>query len=175
MNLIDGLSLGVNVQRVNVFSSLSVLILLSLTTVYLTEQTSKLGTGRGIGPTYGDAIERVGIRFVDISNVLSDENQIQQIVVRMNGRLSAAGLEPSITDDTLRADLEWIQDRFGRAVRPTGLLVHHALERGENILLEGAQGALLDISQGTYPFVTSSVTSRSFQCHTWGRNSPRAC
>lgn len=122
-------------------------------------------TGRGIGPTYGDAIERVGIRFVDIPNVLSDRGRIQSIVTRMNGRLSAAGLEPSITEDTLRADLEWISNRFGGAVRPTGLLVHHALDRGENILLEGAQGALLDITQGTYPFVTSSVTSRANATH----------
>ena len=87
------------------------------------------------------------------------------MVNRMNLQLTAAGLEPSIDEPTLKADLDWIQTRFGDSVRPTGVMVDHSLKRGEFVLLEGAQGALLDISQGTYPFVTSSVTSRANATH----------
>ena len=122
-------------------------------------------TGRGIGPTYRDAIDRIGIRFVDLPSVLSDGSRIKSMVNRMNLQLTAAGLEPSIDETTLKADLDWIQTRFGDSVRPTGVMVDHSLKRGEFVLLEGAQGALLDISQGTYPFVTSSVTSRANATH----------
>ena len=83
----------------------------------------------------------------------------------MNLQLKAAGIESSIDEVTLKTDLNWIQTRFGDCVRPTGVMVDHSLKRGEFVLLEGAQGALLDISQGTYPFVTSSVTSRANATH----------
>ena len=101
-------------------------------------------TGRGIGPTYRDAIDRIGIRFVDLPSVLSDESRIKSMVNRMNLQLSAAGLESSIDEITLKADLDWIQTRFGGSVRPTGVMIDHSLKRGEFVLLEGAQGALLD-------------------------------
>ncbi len=122
-------------------------------------------TGRGIGPTYRDAIDRIGIRFVDLPSVLKDDAKITSMVNRMNSQLTAAGLESSIDKLTLTNDLEWIQNRFGASVRPTGVMVDHSLKRGEFVLLEGAQGALLDISQGTYPYVTSSVTSRANATH----------
>ena len=122
-------------------------------------------TGRGIGPTYRDAIDRIGIRFVDLPSVLKDDDKINSMVNRMNSQLTAVGLESSIDKLTLTNDLEWIQDRFGASVRPTGVMIDHALKRGEFVLLEGAQGALLDISQGTYPYVTSSVTSRANATH----------
>ena len=122
-------------------------------------------TGRGIGPTYRDAIDRIGVRFVDLPSVLSNDSRIESMVNRMNRQLAAAGLEPSINESTLKNDLEWIQSRFGHCVRPTGVMIDHSLKRDEFVLLEGAQGALLDISQGTYPFVTSSVTSRANATH----------
>ena len=122
-------------------------------------------TGRGIGPTYRDAIDRIGIRFVDLPSVLKDDAKINSMVNRMNTQLTAAGLDSSIDKSTLTNDLRWVQDRFGASVRPTGVMIDHSLKRGEFVLLEGAQGALLDISQGTYPYVTSSVTSRANATH----------
>ena len=122
-------------------------------------------TGRGIGPTYRDAIDRIGIRFVDLPSVLKDDAKVTLMVNRMNSQLTAAGLDSSIDKLTLTNDLEWIQNRFGESVRPTGVMIDHSLKRGEFVLLEGAQGALLDISQGTYPYVTSSVTSRANATH----------
>jgi len=122
-------------------------------------------TGRGIGPAYRDRIERVGIRFVDIAGVLADPKRIKQTVSRMNSQLKTVKVEAEVSADELTADLQWILDRFGQAIRPTGLMVDMALRNGENVLLEGAQGAMLDIDQGTYPFVTSSVVGRANASH----------
>jgi len=146
---------------------------------------AKIGTTkRGIGPTYADKINRIGIRFVDIPIILADEARLVEMAARMDAELDAWGIadetEPAdwkwesdpeatrfgrITAAGLRADLEWIQSKFGAAVAPTGLMIDMALRQGENVLLEGAQGCLLDIEQGTYPFVTSSVTSRANASH----------
>ena len=122
-------------------------------------------TGRGIGPAYRDRIERVGIRFVDIAGVLADPKRIKQTISRMNSQLKTVKVETEVSADELTADLQWILDRFGQAIRPTGLMVDLALRNGENVLLEGAQGAMLDIDQGTYPFVTSSVVGRANASH----------
>jgi len=126
----------------------------------------KIGTtGRGIGPTYRDAIERVGLRFVELESRIEDDEWLAAASARMNAQLVTAGLEPSITTTSLSGDLAWIHERFGGAVRPTGVMVDMALAAGAKVLLEGAQGALLDIAQGTYPFVTSSVTCRANATH----------
>lgn len=122
-------------------------------------------TGRGIGPAYRDRIERVGIRFVDLGAVVSDQTKISETADRMNKQLASVGVEDMIEEESLKSDLQWIIDRFGGAIRHTGLMVDKALRNGENVLLEGAQGAMLDIDQGTYPFVTSSVTSRANATH----------
>lgn len=122
-------------------------------------------TGRGIGPAYRDRIERVGIRFADIPGVLADPKRIKQTISRMNSQLKTVKVETEVSADELTADLQWILDRFGQAIRPTGLMVDMALRNGENVLLEGAQGAMLDIDQGTYPFVTSSVVGRANASH----------
>ena len=83
----------------------------------------------------------------------------------MNMQLDSVGVNEKIGRKDFVADLKWIMDRFGDAIRPTGAMIDKALKNGENVLLEGAQGAMLDIDQGTYPFVTSSVTSRANATH----------
>jgi adenylosuccinate synthase len=118
---------------------------------------AKIGTtGRGIGPAYADKINRIGIRIQDlfdpsilrqkIEGALRDKNQV---LIKVFNR---KGLE---VDEVLREYLE-----YAEILRPyvtdTSLLLHQALERGENVLLEGSQGTLLDVDHGTYPFVTSS-------------------
>ncbi len=118
---------------------------------------AKIGTtGRGIGPAYADKINRIGIRVQDlfdtsilrqkIEGALKDKNQV---LVKVFNRKS---LE---IDEILKEYLE-----YAEILRPyvtdTSLLLNKALERGENILLEGSQGTLLDVDHGTYPFVTSS-------------------
>jgi len=118
---------------------------------------SKIGTtGRGIGPAYADKINRIGIRVQDlfdtsilrqkIEGALRDKNQV---LIKVFNR---KGLE---VDEVLS---EYLQ--FAEILKPyvtdTSLLLNQALDRGENVLLEGSQGTLLDVDHGTYPFVTSS-------------------
>ena len=122
-------------------------------------------TGRGIGPAYRDRTERVGLRFVDIGLILGQESKIVEIANRMNSQLSTVGVDDRVDPETLEKDLEWINERFANAIRATGPMLDAALSKGEQVLLEGAQGAMLDIDQGTYPFVTSSVTCRANATH----------
>jgi len=127
---------------------------------------AKIGTtGRGIGPTYADKINRIGLRFGDLSEVIGDVDWAETVSLRMNSDLSAAGAEGRIEAAQLAQEVAWIHDTFGQTVANTGVMLDNALKLGENVLLEGAQGCLLDIDQGTYPFVTSSVTSRGNATH----------
>ena len=88
-----------------------------------------------------------------------------EISKRMTSQLLSVGMSEEITVANLEGDLRWILDRFSKSIAPTGPMLDIALRNGENVLLEGAQGAMLDIDQGTYPFVTSSVTSRANASH----------
>ncbi len=106
-------------------------------------------TGRGIGPAYRDRIERVGIRFCDITGIIPDDEKLSAIAIRMNKQLDSVGVSEKIDPESLKSDLQWILDRYPDTIRPTGLMVDFALQNGEQILLEGAQGAMRDIDQGT--------------------------
>nr|AIE96062.1 adenylosuccinate synthetase (purA) [uncultured marine group II/III euryarchaeote AD1000_72_D09] len=122
-------------------------------------------TGRGIGPAYRDRTERVGLRFVDLPHVVDDVGAIRAIADRMNKQLGTVGVEEAIDPSQLQSEISWVLGRFSDAIRPTGPMLDRALGEGERVLLEGAQGAMLDIDQGTYPFVTSSITSRANATH----------
>ena len=114
---------------------------------------------------YRDRTERVGIRFVDIGIVVSNPDEVSSISDRMNKQLDTVGVSDRIDPEQLLSELTWILERFSAAIRPTGPMLDTALNAGEIVLLEGAQGAMLDIDQGTYPFVTSSVTCRANATH----------
>jgi adenylosuccinate synthase len=122
-------------------------------------------TGRGIGPAYRDRTERVGLRFVDIGLLLGRDSEIGDMARRMNDQLATVGVGDRIDPEQLSSELIWIHERFSDAIRATGPMLDTALTRGEQVLLEGAQGAMLDIDQGTYPFVTSSITCRANATH----------
>ncbi len=133
---------------------------------YLDSLDKKIGTtGRGIGPTYADKINRIGLRFGDISEVVGDAQWAESSTARMNATLEAAGSSERITVESLQSDVQWIWDAYNTSIRNTGLMLDNALKLGEHVILEGAQGCLLDIDQGTFPFVTSSVTSRGNASH----------
>ena len=126
----------------------------------------KIGTtGRGIGPTYADKINRIGLRFGDVEEVKDDEAWYDSTVSRMNASLEAAGCTDRITVEGLKSDVNWIWDSYSGCIGNTGLMLDNALKMDEHVILEGAQGCLLDIDQGTFPFVTSSVTSRGNSTH----------
>jgi adenylosuccinate synthase len=124
------------------------------------EQREKIGTtGRGIGPTYEDKYGRRGIRVGD----LRQPGRAHELVA---GRVAAANQMLELLGATDRADAgehERLVDRLAPRLLPiavdAGRVVYEALERGSSVLLEGAQGALLDVDHGTYPYVTSSNTT----------------
>ena len=133
---------------------------------YMDSLDTKIGTtGRGIGPTYADKINRVGLRFGDVAEVLGDEAWTSATVDRMNASLEAAGSSERVSTEGLAGDIAWIHDNYAQCIANTGLMLDNALKLGEHVILEGAQGCLLDIDQGTFPYVTSSVTSRGNATH----------
>ena len=133
---------------------------------YMDSLDKKIGTtGRGIGPTYADKINRIGLRFGDLSEVKDDAEWMESTTSRMNATLTAAGSEERITASGLKDDINWIWNAYSTSIKNTGLMLDNALKLGEHVILEGAQGCLLDIDQGTFPYVTSSVTSRGNASH----------
>src|SRR3989475_1373122 len=124
------------------------------------EQREKIGTtGRGIGPTYEDKYGRRGVRVGDLRNL----DRAKELVC---GRVEAANEFLGLLGSAERADagehvglLERLAPRLLPLAVDAGRVVWEALERGESVLLEGAQGALLDVDHGTYPYVTSSNTT----------------
>jgi adenylosuccinate synthase len=133
---------------------------------YMDSIDKKIGTtGRGIGPTYADKINRIGLRFGDLSEVNGDLKWASASSERMNASLEAAGSSERVSAESLLEDVKWICDKFSTSIAHTGLMLDNALKLGEHVILEGAQGCLLDIDQGTFPYVTSSVTSRGNSTH----------
>ena len=124
------------------------------------ERSQRLGTtGRGIGPAYEDKYGRRGIRVGDLRRIECAASLLADRVHRANRLLSLMG---SAERAGLDEHVELLR-RFAPRLQPlaadTGLLVHRAVRAGRRVLLEGAQGALLDVDHGTYPYVTSSNTT----------------
>ncbi len=113
-------------------------------------------TRRGIGPAYADKYGRLGIRVQDLLDAKILRQKIEVALAEKNVWLERVyGAEPLRLDDVTGRSGEWAQ-RLRDHVADTSLLVDEALRRGSRVLLEGAQGSLLDVDHGTYPFVTSS-------------------
>jgi adenylosuccinate synthase len=124
------------------------------------EKSLNIGTtGRGIGPTYEDKYGRRGIRVGDLRNLLCLKPVLAERVERANRLLELMGSPQRASLDAQFALLERWAPRLLPLTTDTGLLVHRALKGRQRILLEGAQGSLLDVDHGTYPFVTSSNTT----------------
>ena len=113
-------------------------------------------TGRGIGPTYGDKIGRVGIRVQDLFDESILRQKVESALVTKNNLLTKVYNRAAIHVDEVVAELLQYVERLRPMVADTALELHQALEAGKTVLLEGGQGTLLDIDHGTYPFVTSS-------------------
>ncbi len=124
------------------------------------ERSQKLGTtGRGIGPAYEDKYGRRGIRVVDLRRLECARALLGDRVRRANQLLDLMGsTERANLDEHVRL-LERLAPRLLPLAADTGLMVHRAVREGRRVLLEGAQGALLDVDHGTYPYVTSSNTT----------------
>lgn len=124
------------------------------------EKSQKIGTtGRGIGPTYEDKIGRRGIRVGDLRQLDCCRKLVRERVERANRLLELMGASERASADEHVALVERLAPAFLPLAADTGLLVYRAVNQGRRVLLEGAQGALLDVDHGTYPYVTSSNTT----------------
>lgn len=121
--------------------------------------SGKIGTtGRGIGPAYSDRCARIGLRIGDLLVEKRLRASLQAVVEQKNAWFGAAGMSP-LDSNQMMDQLLAAGDRLRPGIVDTGAVLRRAHAGGRRILLEGAQGCLLDLEHGTYPFVTSSHAS----------------
>ncbi len=116
-------------------------------------------TGRGIGPAYEDKVARQGIRAGELRSEPRARALLRAGAERANAKLASIGADARVDVDGVIDEVMAIRARLLGLLIDTGQVVDDALARGERVLLEGAQGALLDVDHGTYPYVTSSNTT----------------
>jgi adenylosuccinate synthase len=122
-------------------------------------------TGQGVGPAYTDKVSRIGIRVVDLLDLEGSlASRLEQALAFKNQVITKIyGGKPLVLQDILGQCADWAE-RLRPHVRPTEQLVQDMMEQGSKVLLEGAQGTLLDVDHGSYPFVTSSSPSIGGAC-----------
>jgi adenylosuccinate synthase len=117
----------------------------------------KLGTTkRGIGPAYADKASRVGLRVQDLYDMKIFRQKLDTVLKEKNAILSRVYNRLPMKAADIETTYRVYAERLGPYIADTGTLLHDALDSGSAVLLEGAQGTLLDLDHGTYPFVTSS-------------------
>ncbi len=126
---------------------------------------NKIGTTRkGIGPCYMDKTARNGIRVADLLDAEEFEGKLRRVVVEKNQMIQQVyGGEP-LDCDAILADYLGYAEILRRYVTDTSVVLNDAIDSGKKILFEGAQGVMLDIDQGTYPYVTSSNPTAGGVC-----------
>jgi adenylosuccinate synthase len=118
---------------------------------------AKIGTtGRGIGPAYEDKVARRAIRLLDLTNPGALKTKLAETMALHNFVLEHYLKAAPVSVDQVFNELMQMAPRLLKMSADVPQLLHEAAERGDNLLFEGAQGSLLDIDHGTYPFVTSS-------------------
>lgn len=125
----------------------------------------KIGTtGRGIGPTYEDKVGRRGIRFADLLKPETFKRKLREVLPEKNFYLEQYLGEQPFSEDEIVEEYLGYADRLRCYLGRASTSVDQAIKAGENVLFEGAQGSLLDIDHGTYPYVTSSSTVAGGAC-----------
>ncbi|HVV92655.1 MAG TPA: adenylosuccinate synthase [Hyphomicrobiales bacterium] len=114
-------------------------------------------TRRGIGPAYEDKVGRRAIRLIDLANLETLREKIERLLVHHNALLRGFDL-PEVSGEAIYQELASIAPVVLPYAAPTWQILDRCARAGERILFEGAQGALLDVDHGTYPYVTSSNT-----------------
>lgn len=121
-------------------------------------------TGRGIGPAYVSKVARVGIRMGDLFDSGRMESLVKTNVSEINKALKHVHKEPEIDGEEILANLMSSVSELKPYICNTTAMLHKALSEHQSILLEGAQGSLLDLDHGTYPYVTSSSPTAGGAC-----------
>ncbi|WP_068263651.1 adenylosuccinate synthase [Janibacter limosus] len=125
----------------------------------------KIGTtGRGIGPTYADKMNRIGIRVQDIFDEGILRQKVEAALAVKNQILAKIYNTRAADVDAVVEELLSYADRLRPMVADTSLVLEQALDEGKNVLLEAGQATLLDVDHGTYPFVTSSSATAGGAC-----------
>ena len=158
---LDGLiEKGVDVSRLKISANAHIITPYHVTVDKVSERflgKRAIGTtGRGIGPTYGDKVGRMGIRVQDLFDESILRQKVEAALTQKNQLLSKVYNRAGIKAEEVVRELLSFTDRIRPMVSDTALDLHKALEAGKTVLLEGGQGTLLDVDHGTYPFVTSS-------------------
>ncbi|RYD02469.1 hypothetical protein N752_24380 [Desulforamulus aquiferis] len=126
---------------------------------------AKIGTTkRGIGPTYTDKASRVGIRMVDMIDKEEFPKLLQPNVERKNQVFEKMYETEGFQFEEVLKEYQGYADVLEPMVDDVSVLVHNAIKEGKNVLFEGAQGTLLDLDHGTYPYVTSSHPTAAAAC-----------
>jgi adenylosuccinate synthase len=115
-------------------------------------------TGRGIGPAYEDKVARIGIRFIDLLEEDTFQEKLRRNIEEKNIYLKAILKEKTLDFNQIHDGYIAYRQKLKSYVTNTGLLLDREMRAGKRVLFEGAQGTLLDVDHGTYPFVTSSNT-----------------
>jgi len=121
-------------------------------------EAGKIGTtGRGIGPAYEDKVARRAIRVCDLADLAALDNKIERLLTHHNALRRGLGVS-EIDGALLKSELLAIKEKVLPFAKPVWLELDRLRRENKQILFEGAQGAMLDVDHGTYPFVTSSNT-----------------
>jgi len=121
-------------------------------------------TGRGIGPAYIDKFMRVGIRIVDLLDRDVLARKLRANIEEKNQILTKVYGETKLDVDAIIAEYQEFDKQIDEYVTDTSVYLNDALKKGKTVIAEGAQGALLDVDHGTYPFVTSSNPTAGGAC-----------
>jgi len=129
------------------------------------DRVFKIGTtGRGIGPAYEDKVARYGIRMVDLMDEEVFRRKLKANLVQKNAYLSEVLREKGFEESEIFDEFLRFKEQIGKYVKNTSLILYDEIQKGKHILFEGAQGALLDVDHGTYPYVTASNTVAGNAC-----------
>src|SRR3954452_20307325 len=166
---IDGLEArGISCEKLVVSANAHVIASYNRVLDKVTERflgSRKIGTtGRGIGPTYADKMNRIGIRVQDLFDEKILRAKVEGVLELKGQILTKVYNRRAPEVDEIVDELASYADRLAPYVVDSGLLLNQALDRGETVLLEAGQATLLDVDHGSYPFVTSSSATAGGAC-----------
>ncbi len=125
----------------------------------------KIGTtGRGIGPAYVDKINRMGVRIVDLLDRKTFSEKLHRNIEEKNEILKKIYGASELDVEQIVSEYQEFDKKMDPYIKDVSVFINESLEKNKNILLEGAQGTLLDIDFGTYPYVTSSNPTSGGAC-----------
>ncbi len=159
---------GIDVERAVKISDQAHVIFPYHKRLDLAEEAARAGrigtTGRGIGPCYVDKAARCGIRVADLCNPAVFPEKLRRNVAEKNRALTLLYGEPPVSCDEILERYSGYARRLAPHVVNGAQFLHEAIARGKRLLFEGAQGTLLDVDHGTYPYVTSSNATAGGAC-----------